>query len=122
MDGVASLVFIGCCLFVPMILAHLDRPVKTVEVVRYREIPVKQTASPVVYKNVETENLKQFSKISSKPIKPAKEATPPIFNDCVDVLLSLGMKKSLAKEKTSNMFKNKNYDSVESFIMDAYKI
>lgn len=120
MDGVASLVFIGCCLFIPMIIAHLDRPVKTVEVVRYREVPVKQTKAPVVYKRVEKRETSV--KVSPKPVKPAKEATPPIFNDCVDVLLSLGMKKSLAKEKTSNMFKNKNYDSVESFIMDVYKI
>lgn len=119
MDGVASLVFIGCCLFVPMILAHLDRPVKTVEVVRYQTVYVKPPKERVVYKKVEMENPKQVSKVSPKPVK---EATPPIFNDCVDVLLSLGMKKSSAKEKTSNMFKNKNYDSVESFIMDAYKI
>ena len=120
MDGVASLIFIGCCLFVPMILAHLDRPVKTVEVVRYQTVYVKPPKEQVVYKEVEKRETPV--KVSPKPIKPAKEATPTIFNDCVDVLLSLGMKKSLAKEKTSNMFKNKNYDSVESFIMDAYKI
>lgn len=122
MDGVASLIFIGCCLFIPMILTHLDRPVKTVEVVRYQTGFVKPPKKRAVYKKIEMENPKRVSKVSPKPVKPVKEAAPPIFNDCVDVLLSLGMKKASAKEKTLKMFKNKNYDSVESFIMDAYKI
>ena len=120
MDGVASLIFISLCLFIPMILAHLDRP-KAVEVVRYHEITAKQTAVPVVYKKMKMENLKRVSNVSPNPAKSAKEAIPPIFNDCLDVLLYLGMKKTAAKEKVLQMFEKKSYGSLESFIMDAYK-
>lgn len=102
MDGTASLVFIAICVFLPMILAHLEKPEKIVEVIRY-------------------ETVYSISPQRVKTNAPAKEAVPTIFNDAVDILTSMGMKKSDAKEKVTLMFKKKTYHSIQDFIMDVYK-
>jgi len=118
MDGIASLIFIGCCLFIPMILAHLDRPQKVVEVVRYQTVYIQSPEKNVVYKPPKMEE--KFTP-SAKPAKPVKEAVPPIFDECVEVLTALGMKKTLAKEKTSQTLGKYNCSSVEEFLMEIYK-
>ena len=115
MDGVASLIFIGCCLFIPMILIHLDRP-KAVEVIRYQTIFVKPSKDKIVY---ETEQSKNFT---TDLQEPAKKTNLLIFNDCIEVLVSLGMKRNLAKEKATQLLNTKHYNSIESFLMDAYKV
>lgn len=115
MNGIASLIFIGCCLFIPMILAHLDRPRKAVEVVRYQTVYIQSPKENVVYKPPKMEE--KFT----PSVKPAKEAVPPIFNECVEVLTALGMKKTLAKEKTSQTLGKYNCSSVEEFLMEIYK-
>ena len=51
-----------------------------------------------------------------------EEEKPSIKGDCVQALVSLGMKKSLSKEKVDKMFNKKDYLSIEDFLMDAYKI
>lgn len=98
MDGAVSLIFISFCLFVPMLICHLSSPVRKVEIIRYRETFLQAE-----------ENLKKN--------KPA----PSIYDDAVSILVEMGMKKPLAKEKVSTMLKKKQYDSIESFLLDVYK-
>jgi len=45
-----------------------------------------------------------------------------ITNDCIQALMSLGMKKTASKEKVDKMFSQKEYLTIEDFLMDAYKI
>ena len=44
-----------------------------------------------------------------------------ILNDAIQCLTSLGMKKPDAKKKAEEMFAVKNYESIESFLLDVYK-
>jgi Holliday junction resolvasome RuvABC DNA-binding subunit len=45
-----------------------------------------------------------------------------ITDDCIQALMSLGMKKTASKEKVDKMFSQKEYLTIEDFLMDAYKI
>lgn len=102
MDGTTALIFIALCIFIPMLLAHSVFKASEKTVVRYKEIYVPTVDKPV--KNTRPEPV-----------------VPSIFNDAVEVLIELGMKKMTAKEKVAEMFKKKQYNSIESFIMDVYK-
>lgn len=99
MSEAAAIIFMGCCLFLPMILAMPITPrVQTVEVIKYIEKPV--------YRDVVVETKKQENKLA---------------NDAIQCLISLGMKKADAKKKVEEMFSQKDYQSIESFLLDVYK-
>lgn len=46
----------------------------------------------------------------------------PIKDDAIKCLVSLGMKKLDANKKVKDMFNNKDYKSIEDFLIDVYKI
>ena len=102
MEEASAIIFMGCCMFLPMILFHfsIDK-----EIVR----------TEIKYVYIE----KQKKLRESKPINFKQENT--IVEDAIECLISLGMKKSDAKIKVNRMFLNKNYESIESFLIDAYK-
>lgn len=101
MTEITAMIFMGCCIFIPMILTVIsERPVQTKEVVQYIEKPI------YVEKQVIT-----------KP-KPKENK---ILNDAIQCLVSLGMKKADAKQKAEEMFSRSNYESIESFLLDVYK-
>jgi len=63
-----------------------------------------------------------------KPKKPAKKKKPkkstklsPFENDCVLVLMSLGVKKSTAKTDVKSFLNNKNITTVEEFLQKYMK-
>lgn len=107
MDQTAALIFMMLCIFAPMLLPLLDRPVKNIyiekEIVKYKYISTKQKSKP-------------------KSIADKQDKNMEIFNDCVLCLNSLGLKKTEAKERAKKLFEKKQYNSVEDFLMDAYKI
>lgn len=121
MEGTVSLIFIGCCIFVPMIFAHLNRPKQSVGVIHY-EVAPRQTQQRIFVQEQPTVKFTETHiPVQSKPQKSVKPQKPPIFDDCVEVLVSLGMKKASAKEKVIGLFDSKNYKTVEDFLMDVYK-
>lgn len=91
----------GCCIFIPMILTHIpSQTIEIKEVIKYIEKPVYIEKQVVV-----------------EP-KPKENKT---LKDAIQCLVSLGMKKSDAKKKAEEMFAVKNYESIESFLLDVYK-
>jgi len=105
MDTAAGILFMLCCLFLPSILGSLSErgEVKIIEV----KVDKKSKPKP---------------KPSPKPEVAEVKKENPLFNDCMNCLISLGLKKSEANEKTKKMFENKEYNSIEDFLIDAYKI
>lgn len=100
MDEIASLIFMGCCIFIPMIISAI--PIKQVEVVKFIEKPVY--IEKPIYVEKKVENKKS-----------------PLLDEAVQCLISLGMKKAESKKKVEDMFKLKTYQSIESFLLDIYK-
>jgi hypothetical protein len=66
--------------------------------------------------------------VKIKKVKPKKIIKQPvvidnpIYDDCVEFLISMGMNKAKSKQKVDNLFNNKKYNTVQDFILDAYKI
>ena len=100
MSEVASIIFMGCCIFIPMIASVFLN--KKVEVVKYIEKPV------YLEKKVYVE-------------KEPTVKTNPLISEAIQCLTTLGMKKSESKKKVEDMFKLKTYQSIESFLLDVYK-
>lgn len=101
MTEITAMIFMGCCIFIPMILTYIpSQTIETKEVVKYIEKPVYVEKQVVV-----------------KP-KPKENK---LLNDAIQCLTSLGMKKPDAKRKAEEMFAVKNYESIESFLLDVYK-
>lgn len=98
LEETSAIIFMACCMFLPMILLHfsIDR------VVIQKEIQYIYVDKPL--------QITQEEKKSNE-----------LINDAIQCLVSLGMKKSIAKVKVNEMFGVKNYESIESFLLDAYK-
>ena len=105
MDFTVAIIFMGFCIFGPMLISIYEKPQK----VKY--IYVKQTK----VKPKKVESVKQD--VVYKP-----QENLQIKEDCLKCLRSLGMNKRDAQEKLDSMWKNKNYNSIESFLMDAYRV
>lgn len=98
MEEVSAIIFMGCCIFLPMLLetfSNVNQKIsikkEIVEIVKY----LPQT--PIVQEN-------------------------PIKNDAIRCLISLGLKKSEAKKKVNEMFIKFEYKTLESFLLDVYKV
>lgn len=103
MTEITAMIFMGCCIFIPMILTHIpNQTIKTKEVIKYVEKPIYIEKEVIV-----------------KPKPKPKENK--ILNDAIQCLVSLGMKKADAKQKAEEMFSRSNYESIESFLLDVYK-
>jgi hypothetical protein len=108
MEFTSVIIFMGFCMFGPMLLA----------VCTIRPEPEILTREVVKYKRVKSKKSNK-----KKPILVINnEASDSLKEDCIQCLKSLGMKKSDAKEKVEQMWKNKNYNSIESFLIDAYRV
>lgn len=99
------------CMFLPPVLIFLDEKfnnnIKYVETIKY------------VY--VEKQ-VKKVEKPNPAPVaKAKKEIRSPLRKEAFDCLISLGMNKKDANEKVKSMFIAKDYKSIESFLLDAYK-
>jgi hypothetical protein len=105
LEETSAIIFMACCMFLPMILLHfsIDRVVIQKEI-RY------------VYIDKPSNITKQ-----AKQVKQANK-NDQLIDDAIQCLVSLGMKKPIAKAKVNDMFNIKNYESIESFLIDAYKI
>lgn len=109
MENIAVLMFFGACLFIPMLcdalygLSNRDLVPDEVEVIKYVYIEKPQ---PIIKKD--------------KP--QVVEKINPIKDDAIQCLISLGMKKSEAIKKTNEMFEKFDYESIESFLLDVYKV
>ena len=124
MEELAAVLFIGGCLFIPMLLSifiDLELPIVPDFLRRKEKIVIQHV---YIYKTV-----KNKPKPKPKPIKEIKaelqinkQENLEVKMECLQCLLSLGMKKSDAKNKIEAMWKIKNYNSAESFLIDAYKV
>jgi predicted transcriptional regulator len=105
MDETAALIFMAMCIFVPMLLPYLDN----------KTIIEKETVKYVYVEKEKPKNSKQSIEVASK-------INYKLLDDCIQCLVSLGLNKKEAKKRTEELFKTNNYQSIESFLMDAYKI
>ncbi len=116
-----AIIFMGLCLFSPMLFSvalsaieKLERPKVIIkEVIKTEYIEVERI------KEVQVEKIKPAD--LPEPTKPQPQQNP-IKDECLQCLVSLGMKKSVAKDKVNKMWANKNYTSIEGFLMDAYRV
>lgn len=116
MKELLHLAFLALCFYVPFVTTNLIRP---------------EQKAPVVYKV-----SSRHKKLEKKRIKQQKQAqehvrqeqqiqeneTAKIKDESFQCLLSLGMTKVQARKKVESMFQAKKYKTVESFLLDAYKI
>jgi Holliday junction resolvasome RuvABC DNA-binding subunit len=109
MDFTVAIIFMGFCIFGPMLISVYEKPQK----VKY--IYVKQTKVKPKAKVKKVENVQPDIVYKSDQNLQMKE-------DCFECLRSLGMNKKDAKDKVNQMWKNKNYNSIESFLIDAYRV
>ena len=101
MTEVSAVIFMGCCIFIPMIFTLIpSHTIETKEVIKYIEKPVY---------------------IEKQVIVKPKPKENKLLNDAIQCLTSLGMKKSEANPLVRTMFSKKNYESIESFLLDVYK-
>ena len=115
MEVVAALTFMGVCLLLPMVLSSFIRC----------DLP-SHTFIQYNYYNYEDNRkvIKQLPRKKNRQLPKEDEQSQEentIFGECVSSLMSLGVKKSEAIAKVKSLFKNKEYESVEDFLMDAYK-
>ena len=115
MEQTTVIIFMMFCMFFPSVLIFLDekfsKDVKYVQTIKY------------VYVNEKKEKVKKPATIKAQPKpKPKPKKESPIKQDAFNCLVSLGMKNKDAKQKVDNMFLAKDYQSVESFLLDAYKV
>lgn len=121
MKDTYQIIFIAFCFYSPFII---DRIIKSIK--EYDSPPVKIIEKPIPVKKIKSHRVENinYKEVPQKIIEPESVKIPAnkIFDDCVMCLVSLGMKKKQAKEKTQKMFDKNNYQSIESFLLDVYKI
>jgi Holliday junction resolvasome RuvABC DNA-binding subunit len=111
MEQTTVIIFMMFCMFFPSVLIFLDekfnKDVKYIQTIKY------------VY--VEKQ-VRKVEKSNPAPVaKAKKEIRSPLKKEAFDCLISLGMNKKDANQKVNSMFDAKNYQSIESFLLDAYK-
>lgn len=114
MEQTTVIIFMMFCMFFPSVLIFLDEKfnnnIKYVETIKY------------VYVDKQVKQVKKVEKPNPAPVtKEKKEIRSPLKKEAFDCLISLGMNKKDANEKVNSMFIAKDYKSVESFLLDAYK-
>jgi hypothetical protein len=121
MEEMSALFFIGCCLFIPMLLSiSIDfESIKVPEWLKRKEKIVVQHV--YIYKTSKYQQDANNKKEQDVKIKN-EDHSPKVKDECLQSLLALGMKKSDAKNKIKKMWQDKNYSSVESFLIDAYRV
>lgn len=125
MDKMA-LIFMGSCLFIPMLLPFL---VGIIEQKEPQKIIETKTITKIKYiKYPDTNINKKSDPIIKKIIPVEKEVIIPTEKysiakeDAIECLLSLGLKKSFAKKRVDDLFSKNKYSSLEEFLVSAYKV
>lgn len=78
--------------------------------------------APMIMTQKKQEKIIEYIYIENKPNKKNNSnKNSKIKTQCVESLISLGMKRKDAELKTNDMFLSKKYNSVENFIVDAYR-
>lgn len=108
-----QLAFIVLCYYIPQLVFNLSHSVASEKGLQ-NETPLYMKK----YKKSVQKKKKNGTYVPPEKIKVENK----FFNDCSEALVSLGMPKKQAIQKVTTMFNNKNYSSIESFIMDAYKL
>jgi len=109
MEDILKLTIVIIAYFLPFI--YYQAKENQSEEIPQEDYEIKfQADKKVVHKsNKIKENIKTIEKVEN-----------PIKQDAVQCLISLGMKKKDATIKVNSMFARKNYQSIESFLIDAY--
>jgi hypothetical protein len=113
MKDVLSLLFIAFVMLVPYIVNYYSSQ-------NYKVVYINTAPSYIPKRKINKVIPKK--NIAAPEIVKQEEYINPIKDEALECLISLGMKKSDAKEKVKQLWKNKNYISIESFLIDAYKI
>ena len=120
MNENGSLIFIGLCLFLPMLIPiFIGTPPQETKIIYVEKKQKQKKRNPI--EHLDFPSRKDPQKVVKKE-KPLIVDEIDIRPDAIECLISLGMKKTAAKEKVDKMFKNKKYMTVESFLIDAYRI
>lgn len=139
MIGTCIAVFFGICFFIGLFYGEEAgiTPLKIPETVDigyindYRYV----TAKPIDYEKVEIQKLKHkvermrlekqlrdLQKEKAEKKKKKRCEQNPLMKECVDVLISVGEKKSEAIEKVNKYFKdNPNTKNINDFILGIFK-
>lgn len=64
---------------------------------------------PVQEKQIIAPKLKKVKQVQKTPLNP-------IYNDCIEALVALGMKKTQAKQKAKEVFENNQINDIQHFI------
>lgn len=116
-----AILFMGLCLFGPMFISVLLLAIEKLQ--RPQAITKTEYVEVKTFKYIKPAKYIKPTKIISKPIEPTKPVEDTLLKDeCLECLVSLGMKKTVAKSKVNKMWAGKNYNSVESFLIDAYRV
>jgi hypothetical protein len=111
-----ALFFMGCCLFLPMLIPLFvgspEPEIRTVTKVKFIKRPQTKFAKP---------NYK-VKKVKAPEIIAEKEVPKILKEDAVECLTSLGLKKAAANKKVNDLFSKNKYNSLEEFLLDAYKL
>lgn len=118
-----ALIFMGCCLFLPMLIPLFIGSPEPEVIVKHRPV-----AKIKYIKYPETKFIKPKQKIVKVKAPQEekvviKEEVPKISKeDAIECLTSLGLKKAAANKKVNELFQKNKYNSLEEFLMDAYKL
>ena len=116
MEELAAVLFIGGCLFIPMLLSifiDLELP-KVPDFLRRKEKIVIQHV--YIYKTVKNKPKPKPIKEIKAELQINKQENLEVKMECLQCLLSLGMKKSDAKNKIEAMWKIKNIIPLKVFL------
>ena len=112
MEQTTVIIFMMFCMFLPPVLIFLDEKfnnnIKYVETIKY------------VYIEKQVKKIEKPNPVSVAKAK--KEIRSPLKKEAFNCLISLGMNKKDANEKVNKMFASEDYKSIESFLLDAYKL
>ena len=114
----------GLCLFSPMLISVAISAIEKFERPKIVIKEVVKTEYIEVERIIERHKSNQITLLLPEPehITLSEPQQDSIKDECLQCLVSLGMKKSVAKDKVNKMWANKNYTSIEGFLMDAYRV
>lgn len=121
MNENGGLIFMGLCLFLPMLIPiFIGTPEAEVRYVETKIATVQKKRKKI---KPQCDFKYDTIKVQARPKRiEEKRIEIDLMPEAIECLVSLGMKKSLAKEKVKTMWENKKYIDIESFLIDAYRL
>ena len=111
-----ALFFMGCCLFLPMLIPLFIGSPESETVVVQKKVVIKYPKTKFAKSNY------KVNKIKVQEVIAEKEVPKVLKEDAVECLTSLGLKKAAANKKVDDLFSKNKYNSLEEFLVDAYKL